>query len=759
MPTKPQTPAKASSAEINIVQEALRFARVLRRRWRMMVLAVMTVSALGGLYYSTTTRIYESRATLLVQQNQPETWSKQSGDLLVKDLMETYRSMLGSEVVLGDALGTLPTEARADLASLPPDKWMETLRRNLTVSIVRKTNILEITYRSRNAAAAAMVVDNIVSAYLKFMDRLHKSNARDMLDILTREKARLEGELNSRETELLALKQQIGDVILREGENYVSMLAKALEGDFELLRKAHGAQLEAESQWKALEAAIQNGDDLQQYALAMVTDEKNAELGRRLGPDSQTLARIQQQLLENAAELRAAQARYGPAHSKVRELTEKVQAAENFLRKTQLGASSEILSGSREELSAALRGIARQRYQAAAEYAGLVGNSYEVKKRMAMSVQNDMARLEVLNRDLNRMYKSLDVLTEQIKGIEIGKDNGMLGTVVLSKPEVPNRPVKPSLLFVAFASLVLGLGGGLGTVYLVDVLDDRFGTIEEMRHQLGGVPVLAMVRRLEPLGDVGLGALHAYARPNDLASEAFRTLRTALSLVGEGTQTVSVSSAEPGDGKTTVVANLAVAMALSGKRTLLIDADIRRPRLTPLLNLRGYSGLTTLLRQTVPVGETIADCLCAGVISGLDVVPSGPRAANAAELLVSERLPELLAWAEPRYDYIFIDSPPAFVSDVAVIGRLADGVVLVIRPDKNRRRIVIRAVEGLTTLGVSLFGLVLNHFTSDESRYGYDYEYRYDYSYGYGPDDPAAKEELDNDDTLMEPVPIIRRSA
>jgi Mrp family chromosome partitioning ATPase len=148
---------------------------------------------------------------------------------------------------------------------------------------------------------------------------------------------------------------------------------------------------------------------------------------------------------------------------------------------------------------------------------------------------------------------------------------------------------------------------------------------------------------------------------------------------------------------------------------------------------------------------------------GLDVVPSGPRAANAAELLASQRLPELLSWAESKYDYVFIDSPPAFVSDVAIIGRLADGLVLVVRPDKNRRRTVIRAVEGLATLGVTLFGIVLNHFTSDEGKCGYDYDYRYGYNYGYGygygHDDPAPKEETDNEDVVVQPVSIMRRSA
>jgi succinoglycan biosynthesis transport protein ExoP len=739
------------------MQEVLRFLRVLQRRKRLMILSLLITGALGALYFATTPRIYQSRASLLVQQNQPDTWSKRAGDMMVKDLMDTYRNMLSSDVVLGEALKILPPESQVDLKDAPANKWPEILRRNLNVSVVRKTNILEVTYRSKSPQAAAMVVDCIVTAYLKFMDKLHKSTASEMLEILTREKGRLEADLNVKEEELLALKHQMGDVILREGDGYVSMMAKALQGDFELLRKAQSARLEAESQLKALEAAIRNGEDLQQYVMMFAASDGNREWEKRFGPDSTTLSRIREQLLINSSELRAAQEHYGPAHSKVRDLAEKVRQAEQFLRSCNLGANAEVLGASNEELAVVLQRMARQRYHAATEYEKLVALNYEERKQTAMNTQHSMARLDVLNRDLNRMYKSLDVLAEQIKGIQIGKDNGMLGTAVLATPEVPTRPVKPSLPFVVLLSVMSGLGFGATAVYLVDMLDDRFGSVEEMKIQLGGIPILAMVRRLEPLEEGSLEGVQAYVRPNDPATEAFRTLRTALTLVGEGQRTIAVSSSEAGDGKTTVVANLAVTVAQSGKRTLLIDADIRRPRLTPLLGLRGRAGLTTLLRHSASVGELIPECVCASLMPGLDVIPSGPRAAIAAELLASERLPEFLAWAEAKYDYVFIDSPPSFVSDGAVIGRLADGVILVVRPDKNQRRVVIRAVENLATLGVNLFGLVLNHFTSDEGKYGYDYDYRYDY--GYGHDESAPEEEYESDEPIVSHVPILRRSA
>ena len=198
MPPKPSTPTGLASPDVNLMQEVLRFLRVLQRRKRLMILSLLITGALGALYFATTPRIYQSRASLLVQQNQPDTWSKRAGDMMVKDLMDTYRNMLSSDVVLGEALKILPPESQVDLKDAPANKWPEILRRNLNVSVVRKTNNLEVTYRSKSPQAAAMVVDCIVTAYLKFMDKLHKSTASEMLEILTREKGRLEADLNVR---------------------------------------------------------------------------------------------------------------------------------------------------------------------------------------------------------------------------------------------------------------------------------------------------------------------------------------------------------------------------------------------------------------------------------------------------------------------------------------------------------------------------------------------------------------------------------
>lgn len=292
-------------------------------------------------------------------------------------------------------------------------------------------------------------------------------------------------------------------------------------------------------------------------------------------------------------------------------------------------------------------------------------------------------------------------------------------------------------------SLFAGLVCGLGLVYVLDILDDRFRSVEDMEQQLGA-SVLTMVRQLKYSESNDLESLQMYAAPMAAESEAFRTLRTALALKDQELRQIVVSSAEPGDGKTTILANLAVCYAQSQKKTLLIDADLRRPRLTSSMGMRNRPGLSGIVGASDDVMKMAASHVVPSGMEDLDFLPSGPRPSNPAELLTNPRFAQLLAWAETVYDRVLIDSPPALAaSDTAVIGRLVDGVILVVQPDKNRRRIVLRTVDGLRSLGCRMLGIVVNRMTADTEN-GY-YSYGYGYGYGYGHDDENGG--FDDEDT------------
>ncbi|RMG02032.1 MAG: tyrosine-protein kinase family protein, partial [Planctomycetota bacterium] len=281
----------------------------------------------------------------------------------------------------------------------------------------------------------------------------------------------------------------------------------------------------------------------------------------------------------------------------------------------------------------------------------------------------------------------------------------------------------------------------------------RFRSIEEMQLQLR-TPVMAVIRRMKPREFLGPKSLQVVAEPDSPESEGFRTLRTALALSESDADTIVVSSTEPGDGKSTVAANLAAAFAQAGKKTLLIDGDLRRPGLTAMLGYRGESGLSRALQSNEDIEEAAVKTIRSTGIENLDLLPAGPRALHPAELLSGSRLAELLAWVENVYDQVVIDSPPVLAAgDTAILGRLADGVLLVVQPEKNRRRVILRAAEYLTVLKIRLVGLVVNR-TAKERVPGYDaYDTAYDYHGRDESDDPVSADGVPFDDDDEDIVP------
>jgi capsular exopolysaccharide synthesis family protein len=210
---------------------------------------------------------------------------------------------------------------------------------------------------------------------------------------------------------------------------------------------------------------------------------------------------------------------------------------------------------------------------------------------------------------------------------------------------------------------------------------------------------------------------------------------------------IAITSTEPGDGKTTILANLGVSYAHAGKKTLLIDCDLRRPGLTKLFDMRGVNGISDILRSDEDVGEMCTQRVQTSGIESLDIIPCGPKPPNPAELLSGSRLSDLLAWAEANYEQILIDCPPILAaSDAAIVGRLTDSLILVIQPEKNHRRLVLRAVNGLAAIGLNVGGVVANRIDTEKSSSYYGYG-GYGYGYGYG----GLEEEEPGDDSPADP--------
>jgi len=285
--------------------------------------------------------------------------------------------------------------------------------------------------------------------------------------------------------------------------------------------------------------------------------------------------------------------------------------------------------------------------------------------------------------------------------------------------EAPSSAATPQVLLDLAVGLALGLLLGIGCAVAREVLDNR---VSVATSRITPLPVVGMIGRRR----AGSGhPVVVAAAPLDPQAEFYRQLRTNLGFLevsaesGRGDRQLSViavTSSVPTEGKSTVTANLAAALAESGARVLLVDADLRRPSLAGVLGLEGAAGLTTVLRGGAEVEDVVQDWGS----SGLQVLASGPCPPNPSQLLSSPAMRRFLARQREAYDFIVIDTPPLLpVADAAILSRLVDGTLVVANARLVRRHQLLEALHGLAQVEGHTLGVVLNMVDREDSAYDY----------------------------------------
>ncbi len=737
--------------------------RLLRVVWhrRIYVYSTLVVALLlGALYYFTANRVYEATAQLLILQAGPEMLSPtMAGGVNREALIPTYERLFSSAVVLEGAIQELlkaPPQTRVDFAAVPREKWVDLLRARLAASAVRRTNVIEVSYRSRDPKAAEAVVGAVVQSYLNFMERNHKNVSAEIVQILEKERAEISQQLGRRQHDMLTVQKKVRDLGISGKQDVVHPAVQRVLRLNETLVKVQQDRLQLEASLAAIRAAIREGSDLRQHL-----NDLEPLIGREMmlsgmglnSKDTEVRATIERQVMEDRAKLKTLLEHYGEAHPKVVEVMQAIQTSDEYLRNYQTLAEQRLKGWDDRRMQTLLVSMVEERLAGLWEHENKLSRQYAQAEEEAVQLNDRMAELRMVEHDLTRLRNLHDALLTRINNIDIGKDQSDLRVAVVSEPKAAGRPVSPRRTLIGAAALLGGLATGIALAYVLDVLDDRFRSPEELQQQLRA-PVLAMIRQLSMSQASGLQALHVHTAPESVESEAFRTLRTTLAFSGQDLERIAVTSTEPGDGKTTVLANLGVSYAHAGKRTLLIDCDLRRPGLTKLFELRAAGGVSEILRGDEDIATMCDQRVLLTGIDNLDILPCGPKPSNPAELLSGSRLSDLLAWAESFYDQVLIDCPPILAaSDAAIVGRLVDSLLLVMQPEKNHRRLVLRAVNGLASIGVQIRGIVANRINGEKnaSYYGYG-GYGYGYGYGYS----ESNTELDverQDEPSVQPVP------
>jgi polysaccharide biosynthesis transport protein len=388
-------------------------------------------------------------------------------------------------------------------------------------------------------------------------------------------------------------------------------------------------------------------------------------------------------------------------------------------------------------------------YRAALQLEELRTKALDQQKADTNLMSEKMVQYNILRREAEANKALYEGLLTKLKeaGISAGLRSSNIHIVDPAMiPSYPARPAKARNIALAF---LVGLIGGIGLALLREYLDNTVKTPDDVE-TLARLPSLAVVpafgdgatasrrsgllRGASTNGNEKRIELVAQHLPKSQVSEAFRALRTALLLSqpDRPPQVILVTSALPREGKTTAAANLAVTLAQLGDKTVIVDADLRKPGITRLLNLGTgkYAGLSSYL-----AGVSTLDLVTVPhpAIPNLAAIPTGPLPPNPADLLSSHRLTDAIAELRTKYKFIVIDSPPIMAAtDAVILSVQVDGVLLVVRSGETPKEAFTRTRDLLTSVKSHLLGVVLNAVDASAPDYYYSYRY-YPYSYGYGP--------------------------
>ena len=412
---------------------------------------------------------------------------------------------------------------------------------------------------------------------------------------------------------------------------------------------------------------------------------------------------------------------YKPGYSKMRQLQSQIAELDEQIQNEIAAVSQTVDAATRADYAAKVD-----------EEAKLQARVREVKSEI-LDLQNRSTDYQVLKREVVTNRELYDGLLQRMK--EVGVVAGLTtnNISIVDRAEVPTAPYKPNLRANVSRALMIGLLIGVLLAFSLEYLDDTVKTSQDVENR-GRMPVLGTIpvasAKQHGIREEEMPLLAA-TDPKSPLAEAVRSLRTSLvfSTTEGAPKVLHVTSAGPGEGKTTAATNVAIAFAQAGGKVLLIDADLRSPSLHRAFSLANDLGLTNYLAGDTPP----ADIAQPTQVVRLFTITSGPLPPNPVELLSSAKMLDLLSVAGERFDLVVIDGPPVIgLADALVLASLANGTMFVVEAGATRYGALEGAVKRLRGANATLVGAVLTKFGRRGKGYGYGYSYDYHYTYSYG---------------------------
>jgi capsular exopolysaccharide synthesis family protein len=573
-------------------------------------------------------------------------------------------------------------------------RLLETFADNLEVQAERDTTIMNIAFSSPDPALARDVVNALIRTFIdwqmdKKIDAAGLANEQLQKQI---EVARIR--LEKSETELNRFAQKAGIVSLDSRLNLV----------YKQLEEINGALAKAQAERLTKEALYRQAAEGEVAALPMVITN---ELIQRLQQDRIQLVAQYEDLLTVFKEDYPAAKRL---KAKIDDMTQKIQAEEQRI----------------------FRAIEND-YRAALKTEEALRKRAEEAKTRALELNDKATQYKILEREVATNKEIHQALLQRAREIDATVGADISNIQVVDHAILPVKPDKPKLRLNLLLALVVGLMLGVGAAFFLEYLDNTVKNLDEISDRFG-IPILGVLPEVDEKQQDGLDRV-VTTNPRAGFAEAIRTTRVSIQLstaADGGTRSLLVTSTNKGEGKSTIAANMAQAFAAAGDRVLLLDADLRRPRLHRIFSQNGdrAGGLSELLTGT----KRLDDVLRKTDVPNLYFIPAGPLPPNPAELLASKRMRTFMEKCARAFDRIIVDGPPSVgFADVLVLSSMVNGVILVSTMGRTHRQALRLFKRSLANIRARLLGTIVNRLDVQKRYGGYYYKYYKYYSYYYHP--------------------------
>jgi capsular exopolysaccharide synthesis family protein len=695
---------------------------VLKRRWTVLAFFVVAVT-LVTIFTLRQQKIYEAKASVIIEVDAPqvlgnvrEVYNLGAGSYWSnKEYYETQYKVITSRTVAQKVvqllrlegnkeflgIDTLPAEEQAKVLQAPID-YIEMVQGALAIEPVKDSRMVFVVARHPDKKWAMRLANATVNAYIQHNLQTRRKITEDAAGWLTDQARELKRRLEDTEDRLQAFKaeQKMLSVSLEDRQNITS---QRLQDINQTLNKIQ-AELDA------MASRRQQILDIKLSKLPLDTIDRVID------------NRLIQQLKESYFKLKEQQAelasRYLPDHPKYKAIVDKIQVTRNSLDRE----IDNVLSSMETSYQAKLG----EEKKAQRRLAEVKAEALEINKKSL-----DYGRLKREADNAAQLYQLVIKRQKEATLSSLQETNNVYKLDAAIESDIPVAPrVKLNILLAA----VVGLLGGIGLAFFLEYLDNTFKGQEDIERLLqipflGIIPSIKLELGTEGGSDLTLRDNYLISHPKSTVAESCRTVRTNILLMSpeNPTRRLLITSPSPQEGKSTVCINMGITMAQSGSKVIMLDTDMRRPRLHKSFGIKTGVGLTTTILGEADLDKVIHH----SEVPGLDVIPCGPIPPNPSELFHTERFRRLLDELASRYDRVIFDSPPVLVvADPLILSNMIDGVVLVVKSASTSSDLARRAVRQLKDVKARILGAVINDLDLEHRDYGYYYYRQYGYYYG-----------------------------